>query len=447
MPDYDALYGLLGLQPGASLEEIEGRWKLLANLWHPDKIDRHSKEAATRRLQEINNARDELRAYWRAYGKPPPIFRHSRQTQPSPTTGESETKPSRRSTSAKYFVRILVALGFCTAGIGGFIFVLLQEPQNLADSTRQVAEQRKTSVVTHLQQEANSLFRAGQERDDEAALAEAVDRYRLLVALEPRKRAPLDWAAAQNSLGTALIALSERRNGAARLEEAIDAYRAALEEWTRERVPVRWAGAENDLGIALAMLAEQVTGTTQLEDAVTAYRAALQERTRERMPLDWAVTQNNLGNALLKLGQRESGTARLKEAIAAFQATLNERTRERLPLDWATTQNNLGVALRTLAERESSTDRLEEAVAAFRAALEEARGDPTELQRAMIETNLGTALRALGERETGTARLEEAVAAYESALRVFVSAGSHHDAEICRTGRDLSLAMLNRRRR
>jgi len=80
LPDYDALHRLLELPPGASLEDIEGRWKLLANLWHPDKIDLHSKETATRRLQERNNARDELRAYWRTYGKSPrPSLRPRRQ--------------------------------------------------------------------------------------------------------------------------------------------------------------------------------------------------------------------------------------------------------------------------------------------------------------------------------------------------------------------------------
>jgi curved DNA-binding protein CbpA len=38
MPDYDALYRILGLQPGASLEEIDESWKLLVNAWHPDKF-------------------------------------------------------------------------------------------------------------------------------------------------------------------------------------------------------------------------------------------------------------------------------------------------------------------------------------------------------------------------------------------------------------------------
>ena len=94
-----------------------------------------------------------------------------------------------------------------------------------------------------------------------------------------------------------------------------------------------------------------------------------------------------------------------------------------------------------------SRERFEEAVAAFHAALKESRREPAQLQWAMIQTNLGTALRALGEREKGTTRLEEAIAAYESALRVFVSAGSDRYVEICRTGRDLSLALLNHRRR
>ena len=455
MPDYDALHRLLELPPGASLEDIEGRWKLLANLWHPDKIDLHSKETATRRLQEINNARDELRAYWRAYGKSPPTFVEPPQTGPSPTSGEFKTKPFRRPRPANYFIRTLykqwgwtlIALALCTAVAAGLASAFHREPQNLNASTKQIAQQSNNRVLSHLQQEADALYRGGHERGDNKALGEAVDRYQILLAFVSRERVPLDWAAAQNRLGTALVALGERERGAAHLEQAIAAYRLALEEWTRERVPVQWAGTQNNLGIALVAIAERETGTTRLEEAVSAYRAALQERTLEGMPLDWAVTQNNLGDALLNLGQRESGTARLKEAIAAFRTTLDERTREPLPLDWTTTQNNLGVALWRLGGREGRTDRLEEAVAAFHAALGESRREPAQMQWAMIQTNLGTALRGLGERETGTTRLEEAIAAYESALRVFVSAGSDRYVEICRTGRDLSLALLNHRRR
>jgi Tetratricopeptide repeat len=52
-----------------------------------------------------------------------------------------------------------------------------------------------------------------------------------------RARVPLDWAKAQNNLGTALSTLGEREDGTARLEEVVAAYRAALEELTREAAP------------------------------------------------------------------------------------------------------------------------------------------------------------------------------------------------------------------
>jgi hypothetical protein len=67
-------------------------------------------------------------------------------------------------------------------------------------------------------------------------------------------------------------------------------------------VPLDWAMAQNDLGTALQRLGEREGGTARLEEAVVAYRAALTERTRERVPLQWAMTQNNLGTALSTLG-------------------------------------------------------------------------------------------------------------------------------------------------
>ena len=57
----------------------------------------------------------------------------------------------------------------------------------------------------------------------------------------PRSQAPLDWAAMQNNLGTALERLGERESGTARLEQAVAAFRAALQERTRARVPLDWA--------------------------------------------------------------------------------------------------------------------------------------------------------------------------------------------------------------
>ena len=68
----------------------------------------------------------------------------------------------------------------------------------------------------------------------------------------------------------------------ARLEQAVEAYHSALEERTRELVPLDWAKAQNNLGTALLRL-----------------HAALAERARERVPLDWAMAQNNLGTSTI----------------------------------------------------------------------------------------------------------------------------------------------------
>ena len=100
------------------------------------------------------------------------------------------------------------------------------------------------------------------------------------------------------------------------------AYYLALQERTREHVPLDWAATQNNLGTALLMLGERESGTTRLGEAVTAFRAALAEWTRERVPPDWAGTQRNLGTALLRWGERERDTARLEEAVLAFDAGL-----------------------------------------------------------------------------------------------------------------------------
>jgi tetratricopeptide (TPR) repeat protein len=288
--------------------------------------------------------------------------------------------------------------------------------QQFADAAKRVPEERSDIRLRYLDQEADALYRQGNEHGDNAALTAAVEQNRILLALRPSNRVPLDWAKTQVNLGNALATLGERRSGTAHLEDAEAAYRAALEEYTRVRTPLDWAMTQMDLGNAFFAMGERESGTARLEEAVAAYRTALEERTRERVPLKWAMTQNNLGNALFAMGVREGGTARLKEAVAAYRAALEERTRERVPLDWAMTQMNLGAALSTLGERESGTGHLTEAVAAYRAALEERTHDRVPLDWAMTQMNLGNALETLGEREGGTARLEEAVAAYRAAL-------------------------------
>jgi len=265
---------------------------------------------------------------------------------------------------------------------------------------------------------ANGLVSYAKPRTETGKLLVAIEGYRKL-ALEdwPQERAPIDWAAAQHSLGVALRTLGEREIGTARLEEAATALRETLKERTRERAPVEWAATQNDLGKTLWRLGERETGTAHLEQAAAAFREALQERTRESAPREWAATQHYLGVVLRALGERAREPAQLEEAVATYQEALKERTRESAPLDWAATQNNLGNALRALGERESGTTRLEEAAAAYREALRECTRERAPLEWAATQNNLGTVLQALGEREGNVARIEEAIATYHEALK------------------------------
>lgn len=325
--------------------------------------------------------------------------------------------------------------------------------------------------------EADALYREGDERGDNDALAQAIGIWHTVLQYRTRERAPLDWAMTQTYLGNALERLGEREQGTARLEEAVVAYHAALEVRTRDQALLSWAVTRADLGVALEKIGEQEAGTVRLEEAadafravlgpiaayyaaleadtrsraswviwaatqmnlgaalqtlgarrgsaallegaVTAYRAALGEYSRDQAPLQWAMTQVNLGNLLLTLGEREDATAKILEAVAAYRAALEISTRDRLPLQWALLQNNLGNALLAIGTRTQETGHLEQAVAAFNAALEVRTRQNMPRDWAMTENNLGVALKALGDRETGTGRLKDAIAAYRKALEIY----------------------------
>src|SRR5215831_350775 len=242
--------------------------------------------------------------------------------------------------------------------------------------------------------EASTQQTMGDERGNNAALMNAIDRYRAALLLAPRMERPLDWAETQQALGAALSRLGKRESGTERLEAAITAYRAALEEITRTRSPDQWATVQPDLGVALRILGERENGTARLEEAVVALRAALEELTRERAPHDWAMSQMSLGNALATLGLFESGTERFEDAVKAYRSALAEVTREH-PREWTMIQSNLGYSLLILGLRGTGTERLEEAIAVLRAALAETTRERP-LDWAEIQCNLGAALGGTG---------------------------------------------------
>jgi uncharacterized protein YjbI with pentapeptide repeats len=65
MDDLNQCYRALGLEPGASLDEVNQAYKDLAFIWHPDRVpegNQRLRQKAQEKLKEINHARDQLRS-------------------------------------------------------------------------------------------------------------------------------------------------------------------------------------------------------------------------------------------------------------------------------------------------------------------------------------------------------------------------------------------------
>jgi len=85
----------------------------------------------------------------------------------------------------------------------------------------------------------------------------------------------------------------------------VAAYGEALKELTRERVPLQWAATQNNLGTALEALGERESGIATLQSAVAAFGEALKEFTPEAAPYWRAIAQRNLDRVMRLIAQRQ----------------------------------------------------------------------------------------------------------------------------------------------
>lgn len=88
-------YRVLGLEPGATLEEINQAYKDLAFIWHPDRIPKDNprlQQKANEFLKELNTARDRLRAYLQQKPKATPATTSPSPSYRPPRPQSSETR-------------------------------------------------------------------------------------------------------------------------------------------------------------------------------------------------------------------------------------------------------------------------------------------------------------------------------------------------------------------
>ena len=95
MRELERYYRVLELEPGASLEEVNEAYRDLAFIWHPDRIpqERHRlQEKARKKLQELNEARDELRSIKAKYQSKPANNASYQPRKTASSSSESKTE-------------------------------------------------------------------------------------------------------------------------------------------------------------------------------------------------------------------------------------------------------------------------------------------------------------------------------------------------------------------
>lgn len=270
------------------------------------------------------------------------------------------------------------------------------------------------SAWTYLWSEASWLSAFGQETGNQAALSQAVAVLQQSLSLAPRATRALDWATAQNDIGSTLRIIGENTGDADTLKQAIAAFTAALEVRRPETDADAFAATQMNLGNAYAALGRISGENPYFADALKAYQAALPLVTRDAAPYDWAKLQANMGAALTLMADNDSRNDLYDQAIAAFRAALSVYDKTETPSAWASAQGNLGSALSSLGEREEGVASLEQAVNAFNLALGVFDRNTQPVSWARIMNNLGNALRLIGMRHSGTAELEQAAAVLDA---------------------------------
>ena len=264
------------------------------------------------------------------------------------------------------------------------------------------------------------LARDDRVRDVEA-LKESIALFKARVLpLNPPTHRPIQWAAAQDNLGTAHLKLGLALNDATELAAAIAAHRAALSLADAMLPSDLRAAISANLGAVLMHRGRLSGQTADLKLAAHAFGESLEHWRAKGAHAACAMVLLNLASVFADLGEREPGAGHLEAAVATL------RSARTLQVDWAPEDRagaamiamNLGNALWKLAGRSGNLDHAQEAAGILRAALKEL--DPTrEPHRwAGVQANLGNVLAMLAAAQGDAAGMAEALEALDQALAV-----------------------------
>jgi len=251
-----------------------------------------------------------------------------------------------------------------------------------------------------------------------APLQAAVTPYQNALAVYQSRGDRLDSANLQFVLGAAFEKIAEHEAGVESIHRAVDYYRAAAKGIDFRYYPVSWAEAQRGLGNAPSTLRDRDGSKSELGEAIAADREALKVYDQRSWPIYWAATQDQLAQSLQQLGTLTSNRDDLNQSIALSRQVLDGYPRDRHPIVWAEVQMSLGNALMELHWLDKDPADAQQAAVAFRASLEELSFDQQPTDWATAKAGLGDALLALGETGSYTYYAAQAVEAYNDALKV-----------------------------
>ncbi|MBW4660483.1 MAG: pentapeptide repeat-containing protein [Drouetiella hepatica Uher 2000/2452] len=112
MSDLERYYTVLGLEPGASLEEVNQAYRDLAFIWHPDRMPKDNvrlQEKAQEKLKDLNEAREKLRSHRSTKAAPqsrpaakPPAAKPPAAKPPAPSSQTHSRSSSQSYNSQSY---------------------------------------------------------------------------------------------------------------------------------------------------------------------------------------------------------------------------------------------------------------------------------------------------------------------------------------------------------
>jgi len=175
----------------------------------------------------------------------------------------------------------------------------------------------------------------GQSLRDVDLYKQSIASFTSALEVFSQEDSPLEWAATQSNLGTALQALGRQESDSKLMSKSVDAYTAALLVYSRKETPEEWSIVMFQLGAAFHTYGSLLKGNRNLQKAVVSYKNALAELDADLYALELTATHNNRGAVLTHLGESEENADRIEEAIRAYETALTVSMEQQLPFHLA----------------------------------------------------------------------------------------------------------------